>query len=79
MAKQNFRPTRFGGFSEAKAYIRFVEVLKKRRNAAGRAFCDAIKYSQTEAPAFRNNWSGLLLLCVKNIANLFMSGLSFIS
>jgi hypothetical protein len=29
MAKQKFRPTRLGGFSGAKAYIRYVEVLKK--------------------------------------------------
>ena len=43
MAKQKFRPTRPGGFSGAKAYIRYVEVLKKRRNAVGRTFCDAIK------------------------------------
>jgi hypothetical protein len=42
MAKQKFRPTRPGGFSGAKAYIRYVEVLKKRRNAVGRTFCDAI-------------------------------------
>jgi hypothetical protein len=42
MAKQKFRPTRLGGFSGAKAYIRYVEVLKKRRNAVGRTFCDAI-------------------------------------
>jgi hypothetical protein len=43
MAKQKFRPARLGGFSGAKAYIRYVEVLKKHRNAAGRTFCDAIK------------------------------------
>jgi hypothetical protein len=42
MAKQKFRPARPGGFSGAKAYIRYVEVLKKRRNAVGRTFCDAI-------------------------------------
>jgi putative protease len=42
MAKQKFRPTRLGGFSGAKAYIVYVEVLKKRRNAVGRNFCDAI-------------------------------------
>jgi hypothetical protein len=42
MAKQKVRPTRPGGFSGAKAYIRYVEVLKKRRNAVGRTFCDAI-------------------------------------
>jgi hypothetical protein len=42
MAKQKFRPTRLGGFSRAKAYIRYVEVLKKRRNAVGRNFCDAM-------------------------------------
>jgi hypothetical protein len=44
MAKQNFRPTRLGGFSGAKAYIRYVEVLKNHRNAVGRTFCDAIIY-----------------------------------
>ena len=42
MAKQKFRPTRLGGFSGAKAYIVYVEVLKKHRNAVGRTFCDAI-------------------------------------
>jgi hypothetical protein len=42
MAKQKFRPTRLGGFSGAKAYIWYVEVLKKRRNAVGRNFCDAM-------------------------------------
>ncbi|MGM0416490.1 MAG: hypothetical protein ACQEQK_06000, partial [Thermodesulfobacteriota bacterium] len=41
-AKQKFRPTRPGGFSGTKAYIWYVEVLKKRRNAVGRSFCDAI-------------------------------------
>jgi hypothetical protein len=46
MAKQKFRPTRLGGFSGAKAYIVYVEVLKKRRNAGGRTFCDAIKDGQ---------------------------------
>jgi putative protease len=42
MAKQKFRPARLGGFSGVKAYIRYIEVLKKRHNAAGRTFCDAI-------------------------------------
>jgi hypothetical protein len=42
MAKQKFRPTRPGGFSGAKTYMWYVEVLKKRRNAVGRTFCDAI-------------------------------------
>jgi hypothetical protein len=42
MAKQKFRPTRLGVFSGAKAYIVYVEVLKKHRNAVGRTFCDAI-------------------------------------
>jgi hypothetical protein len=40
---KKIRPTRLGGFSGAKIYIRYVEVLKKRRNAVGRTFCDAIK------------------------------------
>jgi len=38
MAKQKFRPTRPGGFSGTKAYIWYVEVLKKHRNAVGRNF-----------------------------------------
>jgi len=42
MAKQKFRPTRVGGFSGVKAYIEYVKVLKKYRNAVGRTFCDAI-------------------------------------
>jgi hypothetical protein len=41
MAKQKSRPARLGVFPGAKAYIRYVEVLKKRRNAVGRTFCDA--------------------------------------
>jgi putative protease len=48
MAKQKFRPARLGGFSGAKTYIRYVEVLKKRHNAVGRTFCDAIKYRANE-------------------------------
>ncbi|MCA1797663.1 MAG: hypothetical protein LC645_09040, partial [Geobacteraceae bacterium] len=43
---RKFRPTRPGGFSGAKAYIWYVEVLKKRRNAGGRTFCDAIIISR---------------------------------
>jgi len=43
-AKQKFRPTRPGGFSGVKAYISYVKVLKNRRNAVGRNFCDAIIY-----------------------------------
>ncbi len=42
MAKQKFHPTRLGVFSGAKGYIWYVEVLKKRHNAAGWNFCDAI-------------------------------------
>jgi hypothetical protein len=42
MAKQKFHPTRLGVFSGAKAYIWNVEVLKKRHNAVGWTFCDAI-------------------------------------
>jgi hypothetical protein len=42
MVKQKFRPARLGGFSGTKAYIRYVEVLKKHRNAVGRTFCNAI-------------------------------------
>jgi len=44
MAKQKFRPTRLGVFSGAKAYIGYVEVLKKRHNAVGRTYCDAISF-----------------------------------
>jgi hypothetical protein len=53
MAKQKFRPTRPGGFSGAKAYIRYVEVLKKRRNAVGRTFCDAIKMLRSDRDILR--------------------------
>jgi putative protease len=42
MANQKFRPARLGGFSGPKAYIQYVEILKKRRNAVGRTFCDTI-------------------------------------
>jgi len=42
MAKQKFRPTRLGGFSGVKAYMSYVKVLKDRRNAVGRTFCDVI-------------------------------------
>jgi putative protease len=50
MAKQKFRPARLGGFSGAKAYIQYVEILKKRRNAVGRIFCDAIKVLARPGP-----------------------------
>jgi putative protease len=50
MAKQKFRPTRLGGFSGAKAYIQYVEILKKRHNAVGRNFCDAIKVLARPGP-----------------------------
>jgi len=33
---------RRSGFSGAKAYLLYVEVLKKRTNNVGRTFCDAI-------------------------------------
>jgi hypothetical protein len=46
MAKQKFHPTRLGAFSGAKAYIWYVEVLKKRHNAVGWTFCDAILIAQ---------------------------------
>jgi len=45
MAKQKIHPTRLGVFSGAKAYIGYVEVLKKRHNAVGWTFCDAIFFS----------------------------------
>jgi len=45
MAKQKIRPTRLGGFSGAKSYIEYVEVLKKYRNAVGQIFCNAINHS----------------------------------
>jgi hypothetical protein len=45
-AKQKFRPARPGGFSGAKAYIRYVEVLKKSCNAVGRTFCAAINLNR---------------------------------
>ncbi|NOQ51462.1 MAG: hypothetical protein GQ578_04520 [Desulfuromonadaceae bacterium] len=49
MAKQKFRPTRRSGFSGVKAYICYVEVLKKRCNAVGRTFCNAIDSNITAA------------------------------
>ncbi|OEU74832.1 MAG: hypothetical protein BA864_10400 [Desulfuromonadales bacterium C00003093] len=49
MAKQKFRPTRRSGFSGVKAYIWYVEVLKKRCNAIGRTFCNAIDSNITAA------------------------------
>ena len=45
MAKQKFRSTRRSGFSGVKAYIWYVEVLKKRCNAVDRTFCDAITFT----------------------------------
>jgi hypothetical protein len=42
MAKQKFRSTRLGDFSGTKAYIQYVEILKKSRNAVGRTFCNAM-------------------------------------
>ena len=42
MAKQEFRPTRRGGFSREKVYIWYAEVLKNRNNTVGWTFCDAI-------------------------------------
>ena len=45
MAKQKFRPATLGVFPGVKAYIWYVEVLKKRHNAVGWTFCDAINYS----------------------------------
>jgi hypothetical protein len=61
MAKQKFRPTRLGVFSGAKAYIQYVEVLKKCRNAGGRTFCDAIKINRSwryRINSFYNNING---------------------
>jgi putative protease len=55
MAKQKFRPTRPGGFSGAKAYIRYVEVLENRRNAVGRTFCDAIMFPIRIAAAMNSS------------------------
>jgi hypothetical protein len=42
MAKPNFCPARLGGFSGTRSYIVYVEILKKRHNAVGPNFCDAI-------------------------------------
>jgi hypothetical protein len=57
MAKQKFRPARLGGFSGTKAYIQYVEILKKRRNAAGRTFCVAMA-KQKLRPARLGGFSG---------------------
>ncbi|HMB16822.1 MAG TPA: hypothetical protein VKN62_10940, partial [Pelovirga sp.] len=58
MAKQKFCPPRPGGFSGAQAYMSYVKVLKKRRNAGGRTFCDAIKVNCI------NKWIGRLIICL---------------
>jgi hypothetical protein len=42
MARQKIRPAMPGGFSAAKSYIWYVEVLKIHRNAVGRTFCGTI-------------------------------------
>jgi hypothetical protein len=68
MAKQKFRPTRPGGFSGAKAYIRYVEVLKKRRNAVGRTFCDAITLCPPGELIMQLTRSFLRLTCVASMA-----------
>ena len=47
-AKQKFRPTRRSGFSGAKAYMLYVEVLKKHCNNVGRTFCDAIMVTRDD-------------------------------
>jgi len=62
MAKQKFGPARPGDFSGAKATIRVVEVLKKRRNAVGRTFGDAINDSGATAVEFALILIPLLLL-----------------
>jgi hypothetical protein len=51
MAKQKIRPTRLGGFSGAKAYIRYVEVLKNRRNAKGGLFATPSRLHPIICPA----------------------------
>ena len=62
MAKHKFRPTRLGVFSGSKAYIWYVEVLKKRHNAVGRIFCDAIiaiisPYTSEEPYGYSHVWT----------------------
>jgi len=42
MVKQKICSTRLSGFSEAKAYIWHIDVLKKHYNAIGQTYCDAI-------------------------------------
>lgn len=46
MAKQKICPTRLGDFSVGKRYKPYVKVQKKRYNAVGRFFCDAILMRQ---------------------------------
>jgi hypothetical protein len=72
MAKQKFRPTRLGGFSGAKAYIRYVEVLKKRRNAARADFLrrHQKKLRGRSCGAFRRLWK----TCFPLLRNLYDIG-----
>jgi hypothetical protein len=49
MAKQKFHPARLGVLSGAKAYTGYVEVLKKRHNALGWTFCDAINVRKEDS------------------------------
>jgi hypothetical protein len=65
MAKQKFRPTWLGGFSGTKAYNLYVEILKKRSNAVGRTFCDAMakqKFRPTRLGVFFRD-EGIHLVC----------------
>jgi hypothetical protein len=48
MAKQKFRPTRPGGFSGAKAYIRYVEVLKTTVTPQGGLFATPSTIDRTD-------------------------------
>ncbi|MCD4689128.1 MAG: hypothetical protein K8R55_07325 [Desulfuromonadaceae bacterium] len=45
MAKQKFRPARRRGFSGVKAYMEYVEVLKKHCNAVGRTLYHAMQHN----------------------------------
>jgi hypothetical protein len=56
MTKQKVRTKRRNSFSGVKAYIGYVEVLKKRCNAVGLTFCDAIlnSHSAGRKPAWKS-------------------------
>ncbi len=67
MAKLKFRPVRRRGFSGVKAYIVYVEVLKKRGNAAGWTFLR--RHAHLPFPIIGSIQSDIVTLAV-NVINI---------